>query len=54
MFLIKIVDLSKKIFTRISLNGRNEKGVKGMLPLRCLPLWGREGVTFLASRKKIR
>jgi len=31
----------------------NEKkpkpGVKGMLPLGCLPLWGREGVTLLLS-----
>ena len=25
-----------------------ERGVKGMLPLGCLPLWGREGVTFIA------
>jgi len=23
------------------------KGVKGALPLRCLPLWGREGVTLV-------
>jgi hypothetical protein len=22
-------------------------GVKGMLPLGCLPLWGREGVTLI-------
>jgi hypothetical protein len=22
-------------------------GVKGMLPLGCLPLWGKEGVTFV-------
>jgi len=26
-------------------------GVKGMLPLGCLPLWGREGVTLIASSK---
>jgi hypothetical protein len=24
-------------------------GVKGMLPLGCLPLWGREGVTLIAA-----
>jgi hypothetical protein len=23
------------------------KGVKGMRPLSCLPLWGREGVTLV-------
>ena len=32
-------------------NGRIEKGVKGMLPLGCLPLWGSEGVTLMFSRK---
>jgi hypothetical protein len=26
-------------------------GVKGMLPLGCLPLWGREGVTLLYAEK---
>ena len=26
------------------------KGVKGMLPLGCLPLWGREGVTLLTTK----
>jgi hypothetical protein len=29
----------------------SEKGVKGMLPLGCLPLWGREGVTLLYTEK---
>jgi hypothetical protein len=24
-------------------------GVKGVLPLGCLPLWGREGVTLIAT-----
>jgi hypothetical protein len=24
----------------------SDKGVKGVLPLRCLPHWGREGVTL--------
>jgi len=28
-----------------------ERGVKGMPPLDCLPLWGREGVTLIASTK---
>jgi hypothetical protein len=27
------------------------KGVKGVLPLGCLPLWGREGVTLLCYRR---
>ncbi len=27
-------------------------GVKGVLPLGCLPLWGREGVTFPTAEKK--
>jgi hypothetical protein len=26
-----------------------KEGVKGMLPLGCLPLWGREGVTLIAA-----
>jgi len=26
-------------------------GVKGTLPLRCLPLWGREGVTLKIIEK---
>jgi hypothetical protein len=26
-----------------------EKGVKGMLPLGCLPHWGREGVTLVVT-----
>jgi hypothetical protein len=29
----------------------NKKGVKGTLPLGCLPLWGREGVTLLFVTK---
>jgi hypothetical protein len=32
-------------------NGINEKGVKGMPPLGCLPLWGSEGVTLVVSGK---
>jgi hypothetical protein len=27
----------------------NKRGGKGMLPLGCLPLWGREGVTLMAA-----
>jgi len=26
-------------------------GVKGMLPLGCFPLWGREGVTLIISKE---
>jgi hypothetical protein len=26
-------------------------GVKGMLPLDCLPLWGREGVTLIVLKQ---
>jgi hypothetical protein len=28
-----------------------DRGVKGILPLGCLPLWGREGVTLIPSSK---
>jgi hypothetical protein len=31
---------------------RFRKGVKGIFPLGCLPLWGREGVTLLAFQKE--
>jgi hypothetical protein len=27
-------------------------GVKGILPLGCFPLWGREGVTLLALNER--
>jgi hypothetical protein len=30
-----------------------ERGVKGMPPLDCLPLWGREGVTLIAFFKRM-
>jgi hypothetical protein len=35
--------------TRNSLERREKykNGVKGIYPLGCLPLWGREGVTFV-------
>jgi hypothetical protein len=29
----------------------DEKGVKGVHPLGCFPLWGREGVTLTISRE---
>jgi len=29
--------------------GKNKKGVKGIFPLGCLPLRGREGVILLTS-----
>ncbi len=32
----------------------NKEGVKGMLPLGCLPHWGREGVTLQTVDKKKR
>jgi hypothetical protein len=28
-----------------------ERGVKGILPTCCFPLWGREGVTLIGSVK---
>jgi hypothetical protein len=31
-----------------------KEGVDGMLPLGCLPLWGREGVTFIAAAENYR
>jgi hypothetical protein len=34
----------------VDMGALHEKGVKGVLPVGCLPLWGREGVT-LASVK---
>jgi hypothetical protein len=40
------VDLKKP-----SVNEKIVKGVKGLLPLGCLPLWGREGVTLKDTTK---
>ncbi len=34
--------------TTALLNPSKKEGVKGILPLGCLPLWGREGVTLKA------
>jgi hypothetical protein len=31
---------------------KKEGGVKGVHPLGCLPLWGREGVTLLTDKRK--
>ena len=31
---------------RMLMKTSEKRGVKGMLPLGCLPLWGREGVTL--------
>jgi len=46
----KKIRVFPKMLPRISQrNGINEKGVKGMLPLGCLPLWGSEGVTLIFS-----
>ena len=33
---------------------KKDKGVKGILPLVCLPLWGREGVTLIDFPKELR
>jgi hypothetical protein len=32
-------------------NHRKFKGIKGVLPLGCLPLWGREGVTLITAEE---
>jgi hypothetical protein len=31
-----------------------QKGVKGIFPLGCLPLWGREGVTLIIFFKRMK
>jgi hypothetical protein len=31
-----------------------QKGVKGIFPLGCLPLWRREGVTIIAFLKRMK
>jgi hypothetical protein len=31
-----------------------KEGVKGMLPLGCLPLWGREGVILIVAAENYR
>jgi hypothetical protein len=41
------VDLKKP-----SVNEKIAKGGKGVLPLGCLPLWGREGVTLTTNIKQ--
>ncbi len=47
----KNVTAYQKINKNFLGNSRNEKGVKGMLPLGCLPLWGSEGVILILSGK---
>jgi hypothetical protein len=32
----------------------DKSGGKGMLPLGCLPLWGREGITLLSAAENKR
>ena len=38
------------IALRRLMKSSEKEGVRGMLPLSCLPLWGREGVTLRAYR----
>jgi hypothetical protein len=33
------------------MNKKKIMGVKGMLPVGCFPLWGREGVTLKITRE---
>jgi hypothetical protein len=39
---------------KVNGNLRSNEGVKGMLPLGCFPLWGREGVTLTSVTKEKR
>ena len=39
----------QKLDKKSSIETEGMKEVKGMLPLGCLPLWGREGVTLIIS-----
>ena len=39
---------------KVENNTPEKEGVKGMLPLGCLPLWGREGVTLIAAAENYR
>jgi hypothetical protein len=36
------------------LKKRSKLGVKGLAPLGCLPLWGREGVTLAIAQSALR
>jgi hypothetical protein len=42
------------IIIRRLMKNPDKRGGKGMLPLGCLPLWGREGVTLLAAAENKR
>ncbi len=49
------MDFSEKLIWKISLENSNKKkseGGQGVLPLGCLPLWGREGVTLINKLKR--
>jgi hypothetical protein len=39
---------------KVENNTPKNEGVKGMLPLGCLPLWGGEGVTLMAAAENKR
>jgi hypothetical protein len=39
---------------KVENNTPKKEGVKGMLPLGCLPLWGREGVTLIVAAENYR
>jgi hypothetical protein len=42
------------IIIRRLMKNPDKRGGKGMLPLGCLPLWRREGVTLLAAAENER
>ena len=46
---LKITITPQKVDKKFSIETEGMKGVKGMLPLGCLPLWGREGVTLIIA-----
>ena len=41
------LSLRRLVKKKVGENPTEKQGVKGTLPLRCLPLWGREGVTLI-------
>jgi hypothetical protein len=43
------VIVTQKVIEKVLEYGKNKTGVKGIHPLGCLPLWGREGVTLIVS-----
>jgi hypothetical protein len=46
---IIIMRLGRVRRKREEMESVKKKGVKGLLPLGCFPLWGREGVTLIQS-----